>query len=68
MKKLLSLLLCFSLCLCLAACGNKQAPVADGEVGVGTVNDKEVINVGFVQLVDMADAQEMYTRDRKSVV
>lgn len=61
MKKLLSLLLCFSLCLCLAACGNKQAPVADDEVGVGTVNDKEVINVGFVQLVDMADAQEMYT-------
>lgn len=26
----------------------------------GTVNTKDVIDVGFVQLVDMADAQEMY--------
>lgn len=27
----------------------------------GTVNTREVIDVGFVQLIDMADAQEMYS-------
>lgn len=58
MKKFLSLLLALLLLAALAACGEdtKQG----GEPTTGTVNTKEVINLGFVQLVDMADAQEMY--------
>jgi putative ABC transport system substrate-binding protein len=36
-------------------------PAAEAEeTATGTVNTKDVIDVGFVQLVDMADAQEMY--------
>jgi putative ABC transport system substrate-binding protein len=33
---------------------------AEEPASEGTVNTKDVINVGFVQLIDMADAQEMY--------
>lgn len=58
MKKLLSLLLALLLLAALAACGEDTKQ--DGEPTTGTVNTKEVINLGFVQLVDMADAQEMY--------
>lgn len=58
MKKLLSLLLALLLLAALAACGEDTKQ--DGEPTTGTVNAKEVINLGFVQLVDMADAQEMY--------
>lgn len=64
MKKLFTLLLCLGLCFCLAACGGGSK--APGKTN-GTVNDKEVINVGFVQLVDMADAQEMYTSFMKTI-
>lgn len=61
MKKLLSLIMAVGLVFCLAACGGDKTPANTGDdTPTGTVNTKEVINVGFVQLVDMADAQEMY--------
>lgn len=63
MKKLISLIMAVGMIFCLAACGNSDAPQqgnTNPETPTGTVNTKEVINVGFVQLVDMADAQEMY--------
>ena len=49
--------------------GNVSAPAdtsggddtSGADAASGTVNTKDVIDVGFVQLVDMADAQEMYS-------
>lgn len=59
MKKLLSLLLVLCMLFCMGACGGDSGNDG-GDTAEGTVNTKDAIDVGFVQLVDMADAQEMY--------
>lgn len=64
MKRVFALACAAAMMLSLAACGgnnenNGGASNNEPEV-TGTVNTKDVIDVGFVQLVDMADAQEMY--------
>lgn len=65
MKKIFALACAAAMMLSLAACGGSgneanDTPSTDEGVVTGTVNTEEVIDVGFVQLVDMADAQEMY--------
>lgn len=60
MKKWISLLLAVCMMLCFSACGDKAGDDAQTPETTGTVNTKDVIDVGFVQLVDMADAQEMH--------
>jgi len=56
MKKLISILLVAAMLICVTACGGDDDVQQSGK----TVNTKEVINLGFVQLIDMPDAQEMY--------
>lgn len=74
MKKLIAAMMAAMLVLGMVGCGDQKeeasSTAANSSVAAGTetsqteeggtVNTKEVINVGFVQLVDMADAQEMY--------
>lgn len=57
MKKLISILLVAAMLMCVTACGGDD----DTQQSDKTVNTKEVINLGFVQLIDMPDAQEMYS-------
>ncbi len=58
MKKLTALLMSLLLVFALAGCGGGDE--GGGETKTGTVNEKDVITVGFVQLVDMADASQMH--------
>lgn len=58
LKKLLVMCMTVCMLLALAACGGNGDGQKDAVTG--TVNEKEAIDLGFVQLVDMADAQEMY--------
>ena len=60
MKKLAALMLSLMMVMCLYGCGGDQPTQSDGDTATGTVNEKDVINVGFVQLVDMADAVQMH--------
>lgn len=59
LKKLLAMATAVCMLFALAACGGDDGGQGDTQTA-GTVNEKEVIEVGFVQLVDMADAQEMH--------
>ncbi|MBR2743628.1 MAG: ABC transporter substrate-binding protein [Clostridia bacterium] len=76
MKKLIALLCVLALAFGLAACSSNSkaseetAAEPSGEETaevVGTVNTKDVITVGFVQLVDMADAQQMHDSFLKTI-
>lgn len=81
MKKLLAAVLAAMMVFCMVGCGNEadnseagntsgagtQSSAAEGAEKEGTVNTKDVINVGFVQLVDMADAQEMHDSFMKTI-
>ncbi|MBQ1434311.1 MAG: ABC transporter substrate-binding protein [Clostridia bacterium] len=77
MKKLIALLCVLAMAFGLAACSSSNSkPAEDAEPdtssettaeAVGTVNTKDVINVGFVQLVDMADAQQMHDSFLKTI-
>lgn len=61
MKKLVALMLSLMMVLALAGCGGGDQPAQNGgETTTGTVNEKDVIDVGFVQLVDMTDATQMH--------